>query len=321
MGSVPSRGNEFTNSAYREAIAAYFGLPSPVCAPFVGQLIGKTKVVMDRYGNNLTCVTLKGDAHRTHHNNVLWAMHEFATGFMGANDIRAEVFGLFAALIAQFDSFMRLARRTRQGLVPDFQVRDQHRHLYLADVKTINVGKTHYKSSDFRVGKRARGVERRANAVNADYHRKARKIDREYNGTPPGEMGPVEARLAEFGKVRGFAFGAFGEASEAVRDFVRTVAEVGAARHWQDMSARSCTEARGLIASEVWRGLGIEVVRSAAELKLSRISVMRGDFTAAEVRRGKGRASWYERRHYRARRDGFARAQHFNQAGARRNHK
>ena len=56
---------------------------------------------------------------------------------MGANDIRAEVFGLFAALIAQFDSFMRLARRTRQGLVPDFQVRDQHRHLYLADVKTI----------------------------------------------------------------------------------------------------------------------------------------------------------------------------------------
>ena len=75
------------------------------------------------------------------------------------------------------------------------------------------------------------------------------------------------------------------------------------------------------VASEVWRGLGIEVVRSAAELKLSRISVMRGDFTAAEVRRGKGRASWYERRHYRARRDGFARAQHFNQAGARRNHK
>ena len=93
-----------------------------------------------------------------------------------------------------------------------------------------------------------------------------------------------------------------------------------AVRHWQDMGARTCMEARGLIASEVWRGLGIEAVRSAAELKLNRISVMRGDFNAADIRRGKGRASWWERRHYRARREGFARAQHFNQAGARRNH-
>ena len=130
----------------------------------------------------------------------------------------------------------------------------------------------------------------------------------------------MESRLLEFGRVRGFVFGAFGEASKDVRDFVRTVAEKGAVRHWQDMGARSCVEARGLIASEVWRGLGIEAVRSAAELKLSRISMMRGDFDGAEVRRGKGRATWWERRHYRARREGFARAQHFNQAGARRNH-
>ena len=64
-------------------------------------------------------------------------------------------------------------------------------------------------------------------------------------------------------------------------------------------------------------------MRSAAQLKLDRmhISVMRGDFGTAEVRRSKGRASWWERRNYRARREGFARAQHFNEGGARRNHK
>ena len=99
------------------------------------------------------------------------------------------------------------------------------------------------------------------------------------------------------------------------------MATVGAVRHWEDMSARSCAEAQGLIASEMWRGLGIEVVRSVAQLKLDRISVMRGDFGAAEVRRGKGRASWWERRFYRARREGFAREQHFNEGGSRRNHK
>ena len=68
-------------------------------------------------------------------------------------------------------------------------------------------------------------------------------------------------------------------------------------------------------------GIGIEVVRSVAQLKLDRISVMRGDFDAAEVRRSKGRASWWERRNYRARREGYARAQHFNEGGSRRNHK
>jgi hypothetical protein len=283
-------------------------------------VIGKTRRIMDRYGNNLSCARLKGDGHRTHHNNVLWALHEFGTECMGAGDVRAEVFGMFAALIAQFDAFMKQSRRTRQGLVPDFKIRDEHRGCFLADVKTINVGKTRYPASDIKLGQRAAGVERRARLVHKDYHTKARKIDEQYNGTARGEVGPVRGRLIEFGRIRGYVVGAFGEVSEAIADFVRTVATVGAARHWEDMGARSRKEAQGLIASNMWRGIGIEVVRSAAQLKLDRISVMRGDFDAAEVRRSKGRASWRERRAYRCRREGFARAQHFNEGGARRSY-
>ena len=79
-------------------------------------------------------------------------------------------------------------------------------------------------------------------------------------------------------------------------------------------------EARQFILGEITRGLGIEVARSVASLKLERIAIMRGDLGAAEVRRGKGRASWREKRNYRARREGFARAQHFNEGGARRAH-
>ena len=40
-----------------------------------------------------------------------------------------------------------------------------------------------------------------------------------------GQVGPVEARLAGYGQVRGLVFGAFGEASEAVHEFVQVVAQ------------------------------------------------------------------------------------------------
>ena len=87
------------------------------------------------------------------------------------------------------------------------------------------------------------------------------------------------------------------------------------------MGARTQVEAKGLILGSITRGLGIEVVRSAARLKLDRIAHMRGDAGAAQARRSEGRASWWEQRNYRARREGFARAQHFNEGGARRAHR
>ena len=147
---------------------------------------------------------------------------------MGANDVTAEVFGLFSALIAQFDNFMRQQRRTRQGLIPDLRIRDEFRGTYLADVKTINVGKTRYKASDNQLGKRAAAVDRRARAVHADYHRKARSIDTKYNDTPAGVVGPVDSRLTEFGRIRGLAFGAFAESSTEVFDLIKTISTVGA---------------------------------------------------------------------------------------------
>ena len=48
-------------------------------------------------------------------------------------------------------------------------------------------------------------------------------------GVAEGQVGPVEARLAGYGQVRGLVFGAFGEASEAVHEFVQVVAQAKAA--------------------------------------------------------------------------------------------
>ena len=66
----------------------------------------------------------------------------------------------------------------------------------------------------FRIGRRAEAVARKGRSVHRDYVRKAMKVDREFGppgGLADGVTGPVEAKLAEFGRVRGFVFGANGE--------------------------------------------------------------------------------------------------------------
>ena len=82
-----------------------------------------------------------------------------------------------------------------------------------------------------------RPVDRRAAGLTADYLRKARNVDQQYCGTPPpppaqpgGQeqpraIGPVERRLLQFGEVRGWCFGAFGEASMEVHSLVQRMAE------------------------------------------------------------------------------------------------
>ena len=53
---------------------------------------------------------------------------------------------------------------------------------------------------------------------------KARNVDREFVGTPPGEVGPIEAKLLSFERVRGVVFGAFGEASEPLHQLIDQLA-------------------------------------------------------------------------------------------------
>ena len=321
VSSVPSRGNEIMSSQVYEAHARLYGLPSPICKPYVGKLIGRTGRRMDRYANNLTAVTLPGDGWRKHHNNLLWVLYEFAAKMMGATDISAEIFGLFSPYIQQLDQLLQKPTRARQGLVPDLRWFDVDRTQVLGDVKTISVCKTRYKNSDFRVGKKAEAVNRREQAVHREYHRKARDVDKGYNNTEDGQTGPVQGRLMEFGRVRGLVFGGFAESSDDVATLIGTIATVGASRHWADMGCRNVLEARGAIIAEVRRAVGIEAARSAATLVMERVVAMRGDLGAAAARRAKGRASWGERRNYRARMQGFARAQHFNQGGSRRSHR
>ena len=79
-----------------------------------------------------------------------------------------------------------------------------------------------------------RAVDRRAAGLTADYLRKAKNTDQGYCGTPqapqdgegqvPRVIGPVEQRLISYGEVKGWCFGAWGEASEEVHSLVQRLA-------------------------------------------------------------------------------------------------
>ena len=82
----------------------------------------------------------------------------------------------------------------------------------LHEIKIISSCPTRY--APHRRGQEAtKAVDVRANQLHQSYVAKARATDQTYCGTPDGEMGPVERKLATMGEVKGLVVGAFGEVS------------------------------------------------------------------------------------------------------------
>ena len=91
------------------------------------------------------------------------------------------------------------------------------------------------------------GWAARQQTVTSLYAGKARKADREYNDTPQGDVGPMEAELLRYGRIDGLAFGAYGEASSDVEQLVQSIAAASALRHWRSMGARNVSEAKAIL--------------------------------------------------------------------------
>ena len=110
------------------------------------------------------------------------------------------------------------------------------------------------------------------------YKGKAKKADRDFVGVAEGQVGPVEARLAGYGQVRGLVFGAFGEASEAVHEFVQVVAQAKAAGG-PGRAGGSRGEVAKLV-GQVRMQLGVTAVKAQARLLLERVRML-GEGTAS----------------------------------------
>ena len=217
-------------------------------------------------------------------------------------DVTTEVFNLFAPHITQSEAFnnQHNTKRKRQGLLPDFLIQKRDRRPRLMDVKMMGCGKA-YNPPERNNMSRRHAVEKRAKQVNSDCKTKARDVDRQFNNTSAGTLGPMERALKSFGTVEGLVFGAFAECNNAALKLMDEIATASALHNWKVMGCQDAGEAKSALARKVRRELGIAAARAQARLKLDRVGqlVMSG-MGAAMERRSVARARFQELRtaHY-----------------------
>ena len=133
--------------------------------------------------------------------------------------------------------------------------------------------------------------------MHSEYHRKTRKLDRDFNQHPvdSAQSGPVSLKLTSFGRVRGLACGAFGEGSTDLHKLCASIATTAATTRFQDMGAMSAEQAYSRALRYVYRVIGMEMMKSAAILKQRRMGVVRAgpqSATAATSRRRAAANVW-----------------------------
>ena len=183
--------------------------------------------------------------------------------------------------------------------MPDFKLRwEEGDESILCELKFISASKTRYpRNPQRRDGKRA--VDVRAEGLTAEYAKKAQNIDHDYGGVarpppaqrgaprPPRVIGQVEARLQSFGKVHGWCFGSWGEASEDVHLLVQRIAKsrllIGEMQPGKRGPPKSDVAQLAALVSYVRRQLSITAVQ--ARMLLERLQLL-GDGSADAASRG-----------------------------------
>ena len=130
----------------------------------------------------------------------------------------------------------------------------------------------------------ARGVRQATTSFGLLRRLPARCSDSAAATITKGAKGRVEQKLASFGRIKGFVFGAVGESSPDVAEFIKDLAVLGAERKWRRMGARNIREARGLIKGLALQAIGIAAVRSAARCKLDRAAEARDGWVGLRAR-------------------------------------
>ena len=302
MSAWPTHEFEYSGAELGEAASSYLGTPSPAVAPHEGRVIpdSNTPRVCDRYGMKLTMATLPGGGWNDVHNALLAQVcamtHE--AGFRTAKDpatrapfqahVPAAVLmrtGGSPGIVADAIVTMPLPESyAPQGRAARRQRRQRSRTATgrrLLDVKVVYGG---HEAADYLAPRALRqqcdAVETRASAVNTEYQRHARAIDAMYNAPHH----PVLDALAQFGPVRGLAFGQYSEWSSCVDAVVDTCADAISAARWRQLGARSQAECRGYVVSALRRRLGLVAARELARLRLNRVQYIGVD--AASLRPG-----------------------------------
>jgi hypothetical protein len=298
---VPLQSDEF-----RVAVQRSFGLPLSVLAAHVGATIRNhancKQLTVDAYGHSLQSVTgAKGDDTRTLHDAFLAALahslREVGIKFRGGLRANHTCKHIFSHLMHAYEGADEATQKKLNGIIADLLVDftsvavsapggedsvDAPFALVqtLCDTKTLACGDAYKRFGAEQPGKRETfPVERRAERVSREYLLTARSLDRDIHKTVLGEVGPIEAKLLEYGAregpkahaVVGLVLGAFGELSNSCYSLCTAIARVSAAKllsFWQ-MSAE---QALALSKQKILRFWGLTAQRGWARLILDRLN-------------------------------------------------
>ena len=360
--ATPTPETFIPSNLYREAMAAHLCLPSPCCRPMVGRPTGYkdhqgNPTHVDVWGDVVMAATLPFDTWRHRHSDIQRAL--VARALEARVEIESEVFGCFrdiipAAVLGPGGSLETV--RERMACVPDLRLGLQvplvprpasyypprgrpaavPREVaaaaprppraapgpstrYLAEIKICGAGPTRYPRDSV-----DKAMNRRARLLPGEYKKKVADVDREYYGTVPGQVGPLQARLEELcggGGIQdllGLCVGAFGDISSDLDRVIRAVAESRALYLSREAGRPLSDRESGMILNQYRRVLSVTFVRSQAACLVARMGHLgetarecagRRRMAMQEGERMREEAAAYYSAHIRGRARGYARGQ------------
>jgi hypothetical protein len=286
---MPVGGVPFTPAKWRVAVQRSFGVPLAVLRNLVGAPIdsgGANTSLVDAYGNNLLGLPqAKGGGTAAHHNNIISAV-TYSLLRAGvptrASNVNGGCKGIFqkqlrgpgAAAVTPEDHDII------NGIIPDMLVKGTNcpqgalgstlgGATHLADLKTCG-GLTRYNVASTVPG----GViKTRQDKVFIDYLKAARLLGQRIHGTLPGQIGPIEQELMEYGHggvVLGPVIGCYGGGSSDLGK-LRDLAATELARKHVEHHSMPMPQARGMFKKQLNREWGHHIARGWATLLLDRV--------------------------------------------------
>eukprot|EP00037_Helgoeca_nana_P028923 m.342991 g.342991 ORF g.342991 m.342991 type:complete len:727 (+) comp27865_c4_seq3:52-2232(+) len=298
MTACPGGDFNFRPDEWHELMAWKFGLESLWLKDFVGcRLNNDPSRICDAYGMALNGGRAMGGSGITdRHDVVKWSLYEMLKSMNVF--VKCEVTQFFIRFIsAAGRDHLAAGVRERQGVVPDFTITDGDITKIL-DVKGAGLNKSRYIDAQPANATPLLGyaVQKRAKTVPREYERKAHQnIDVKFNGTAPGDVGPMEQCLKDHGGVVPLVFGHYGEICYEFDRLLQEAAETGAARLRDALYVKTAEQAKTVLLWKLRRKMAASIFRANLDCFQSQMEHLTGDAGSARRNHAFARKRFFAR--------------------------